>query len=248
MRLLLVICIFSLLSGASLHADELVFRDDFKNLENWKPLAFEKVPRRSQYEIVHAPDDGPMLKLESEGGASALISRRTFSVREAGRISWSWKVERFPPPADPVTKRGDDYPLRVYLIFQYNPDNASFLKHMKYRTYKSLYGEYPPDSSLNYVWSGVNLIEKSFDSPYTSLSRIIVLRSGKKNSEVWRNEEVDVLSDYLEQFGNEPPEMFKLGIMTDSDNTGGRTRAFLRSLDVWSKFRKAENSSARREK
>lgn len=211
---------------------DVIFAENFDSLKNWKPLTFEKVPKQSRYAVIPDPSGEMMLKLESEGGASALISKKTFSVKNAKFISWSWRVEEFPPEADPRRKSGDDYAIRVYLIFQYNPERASFFKGLKYKSLKTFYGEYPPDSSLNYVWSGGNLEGKSFESPYTDRSRIIVLRSEREPQSSWSTEEVDLRSDYIEQFGEEPPETFQLGIMTDSDNTEGSTRAYLRTLLV----------------
>jgi len=101
--------------------------------------------------------------------------------------------------------------------------------------FKTLYGEYPPDSSLNYVWSKVESKGSAFESPYTDRSKIVVLQSGQGAGERWKAEKVDLLADYQAQFGKAPPERFRLGIMTDSDNTEGKTHAFIKSITVFSK-------------
>lgn len=232
-RLILLFVTPLILWGVALAEERgVIFKENFQTLNNWTPLSFEKVPKKSSYEIISASDEGTMLKLSSEGGASALISKETFSVHEARFISWSWRVDKFPALADPKTKGGDDYPARVYLIFQYDSEGASFLKRLRYKTFKTLYGEYPPDSSLNYVWSGVETKERSFVSPYTDQARIVVLQSERHSSRVWKQENRDAFSDYVKEFGVEPPELFRLGIMTDSDNTEDSTLAFLKHLTV----------------
>lgn len=45
-----------------------LFREDFKDLENWKPLSFPKIKQHSMYTIVK---DGPDSYLKAESNASA---------------------------------------------------------------------------------------------------------------------------------------------------------------------------------
>ncbi|MDD2942365.1 MAG: DUF3047 domain-containing protein [bacterium] len=249
-RFVVLLCVYTISCLGTLYAEagDAIFSESFDSLTNWEPLTFEKVPKQSHYSVIPNSSGGMILKLESEGGASALISKRIFSVDEARVITWSWRIEEFPPAANPKTKSGDDYPIRMYLIFEYEPDNSSFLMNTKYKAIKALYGKYPPDSSLNYVWSGVEQAGSTFESPYTDRSRIIVLQGRKSAGDGWISETVDPLADYREQFGKEPPQKFRLGIMTDSDNTVGRTRAYFRSLAVLKKDTKAPPHKSREDK
>lgn len=48
------------------------------------------------------------------------------------------------PGGDAATKDGDDYALRIYIIFPYDPAEASFGTKLKYNAAKLIYGEYPP--------------------------------------------------------------------------------------------------------
>lgn len=52
-----------------------------------------------------------------------------------------------------VTKPGDDYALRIYVNFKYEPDHASFLDRTKYSMARAIFGEYPPHSALSYIWA-----------------------------------------------------------------------------------------------
>ena len=88
----------------------------------------------------------------------------------------------------PAQKRGDDYPIRVYVFFKYDPGRLSFFEKMKYSAAKALYGEYPPDSTLNYVWASSIQAPYIMPSPYTDRARLIALEKGpSKPGNGWRN-------------------------------------------------------------
>jgi len=49
---------------------------------------------------------------------------------------------------------------------------------------------------------------------------MIVVESGVAHSNTWLTEERNIYQDYLDIFGEEPPMISAVAIMTDSDNTG----------------------------
>ncbi|MCK5347452.1 MAG: DUF3047 domain-containing protein, partial [Candidatus Heimdallarchaeota archaeon] len=65
------------------------------------------------------------------------------------------------------TKEGDDYPIRIYVIFKYDPKRAGFFEKLKYNSAKLVYGEYPPHSALNYIWANKEHKERIITSAYT---------------------------------------------------------------------------------
>ena len=48
------------------------------------------------------------------------------------RIRWQWKITNVYAKGNARTKSGDDYPIRIYVMFEYDPDNAGLLDRMKY--------------------------------------------------------------------------------------------------------------------
>jgi hypothetical protein len=150
----LVLVVLLVFTGWAAHAAEqgVLFREDFADLANWKPLYFPKIEKHTVYSIESKGAER-YLKAESKGSASALVYKREFNVNEYPHIRWRWKVENIYKSGDVHTKKGDDYPIRVYVLFKYNPEQAGFLDKLKYNTVKPIYGEYPPHSSLNYIWA-----------------------------------------------------------------------------------------------
>ena len=223
--------------------EPVALREDFNNLENWKPLNFPKIERHSEYAITLDNAGKRILTARSNASASGIIFKGSFNPYQHPTLRWRWKVDNVYSKADSRTKQGDDYPLRVYVIFEYDPAKAGLAQRAKYGLAKQLYGEYPPLASLSYVWASRNIAESFFDNPYTDRAKMIPLRSGTGQLGHWVEEEVNILADYRRVFGEEPPESASLAIMNDSDNTGEAAVSHLDFIEVRSGAPAAETST-----
>jgi hypothetical protein len=207
------------------------FREDFDSLAQWEPLTFPKIKAHSTYTLVKEGGKS-ILKAESRDSASAIVHRRNFNVYETPHLRWRWKVEQLSDRGDPKEKAGDDYPLRVYVMFSYDPDRATFGERLTYGAAKAIYGQYPPHSTLNYVWTGRSISEQIIQSPYTDKAFMVVLEKGKERVGQWMEESVNILEDYRKAFGKDPPATAGLAIMSDTDNAGGSAVAYLDFIEV----------------
>lgn len=241
--------LFLLLSGllilltpiAGMSSDEKIcFREDFNSLDNWKPLFFAGISRHSRYSIEHLGQNS-VLKATARASASGLIYRKTFDIRQCPIVSWRWKVKNIYAKGDALTKAGDDYPLRIYVVFKYDPDQASLSKRIKYNLIKAIQGEYPPDSSLNYIWANHMKRGTFLPNAYTDRAMMIVMQSGRSRLNEWITERVNALEDYRRAFGHEPPSKAGLAVMSDSDNTGESATAWLDFIEVGKEEGSAEN-------
>jgi hypothetical protein len=165
-REILIVLLLLLAAGIpALAADaDLPFREDFDNLAQWEPLTFPKIKAHSTYTVVRE-GDASILKAESHDSASAIVCRRTFDIYQTPRLRWRWKVEQLPDGGDPKEKAGDDYPIRVYVVFEYDPARATVGERLTYGAARAIYGKYPPHSTLNYVWTGRDMAERIIISP-----------------------------------------------------------------------------------
>ena len=213
-------------------AENADLREDFSNLQQWKPLEFPKINAHSNYEIVMGKDGETLLKASSKASASGLIWKKRFNIYKFPRIKWRWKINSVYTKGNALEKSGDDYPLRIYVIFNYDPQKADFWMRARYSTAKLLYGQYPPHSSLNYIWANRPHKQKILNSAYTDSAKLIVLQAGAAKAGSWVNEEVNALEDYREAFGGDPPEEASLAVMNDSDNTGESSVSFLEFIEV----------------
>jgi hypothetical protein len=222
------------LAATSAESDsrQVLFREDFKNLSNWEPLYFPKIKEHSTYTIV-SENGHSFLKTESRHSASAIIYRRTFNVYEYPHMRWRWKVDNVYTKGDIRQKSGDDYPVRVYVAFQYDPERASVGERLEYGIARALYGKYPPDSTLNYVWTGQEIAERIITSPYTDRAKIVILEKGRNNIGNWVEETVNILDDYRKAFGKDPPQTAGIAIMNDSDDTGEMAVSYVEYIEVF---------------
>ena len=208
-----------------------LFREDFDSLAQWEPLTFPKIKTHSTYTLVRE-DDASLLKAASRNSASGLVHRRTFNVYETPHLHWRWKVEQLEDRGNPQEKAGDDYPIRIYVMFSYDPDRATLGERLMYGAAKTLYGQYPPHSTLNYIWTGRTLNERMFPSPFTEKAFMVVLEQGKERAGQWVEESVNVLADYRKAFGKDPPATARLAVMSDTDNAGGSAVAYLDFIEA----------------
>jgi hypothetical protein len=227
--LLLVILLLPALATAQ---GEVLLREEFNDLANWRPVTFPKIKEHSQYTIE---DQGRerVLRAESRASASAIVYRTPFNVYEYPRLRWKWKVENVYEKGNARTKEGDDYPLRVYVLFEYDPAKAGFLEKAKHELGKRLFDEDLPLSTLVYIWANREDEKGIITNAYASDARMIVLQKGKKNLGRWIVEERNILDDYRRAFGTDPPAMATLGIMNDSDNTKEASVSYVAFIEVY---------------
>ena len=112
----------------------------------WRPVTFPKIKEHTQYSIENQGRES-VLRAESRASASAIVYRSPFNVYDYPGLRWKWKVENVYEKGNARTKEGDDYPLRIYVLFEYDPEKASTYDKAKYGLAKALYGEYPPHSA-----------------------------------------------------------------------------------------------------
>ena len=119
------------------------------------------------------------------------------------------------------------------LIFQYDPKKAGFGKKLKYETAKLMYGEYPTDSTLNYIWANKEYEERIITNTYTDRAQMILLQMESENIGTWQIKDVHILDDYRKAFGTDPPPIASLAIMNDSDNTGEHAVSYVDYIEIY---------------
>lgn len=209
--------------------------ENFSSLEGWEPLEFPKIEAHSEYEVIDSDEaeaGGAVVRARAEASASGLIFKETFEVAENPFVEWRWKVEDTVPGGNAASKDGDDYALRIYIIFPYDPAEASFGTKLKYNAAKLIYGEYPPLASLNYVWANRIWEREILPNAFTDRAMMFAVETGRDHVGQWRSYRVDIRADYRAAFGKEPPATASLAIMSDTDNTGESATAYIDYIRV----------------
>jgi len=152
-------------------------------------------------------DGHDALECDTDAGGSILMRSADIDIRRFSRLSWFWRVDQpVSSPLDETTPAGDDHPLRFFLAFA----DAGGGKHAAEiiwanRAYKR--GDWKViDGFTHYVADG---------GPEAPLA-------------TWRAETADLAAIYRRATGrNDAARLTGIGIMCDSDDTGGQTRAYV---------------------
>ncbi len=185
-------------------AAESILIDDFENdLNRWEVQSFSGM---TDYRIVPAAGGSKVLLASSSKSASGLVSKVKFKPAENPVLTWRWKISSILPDGDSRNRQGDDYPARIYVIFPH------WLK--------------PLSRTINYIWA--NRLPKGKIQPniYFSRSIMVAVESGDSLVGKWVDERRNLFDDYRELFGEDPPAVGIIAIMTDTDNTEGKVQAW----------------------
>ena len=178
------------------------------DLAGWNPKVFKG---KTSYSLVI---DGQMrvLKVHSRVAASGLYKEVTLEPRKFPVLRWSWKIGGTIPNGNERTKEGDDYAARVYLVFP---------RTLFWKT-----------KAINYIWANTLPKGEALPNAYTANAMMVAVESGDENAGTWVTEERNVYEDYRRLFGEEPPEIGAVALMTDTDNTGEEATAYYGNITL----------------
>lgn len=164
--------------------------------------------------------------------ASASLLRRHVRVEPAdlGQLRLSWLVERLIADADMASRELDDSPVRVVLAFDGDRSRFSPRDAAASELSQLLTGEPLPYATLMYVWCNKRPAGTVIEGPRTTRIRKIVLESGPQGLGRWQDYERDVRADYERAFGEPAGALVGVALMTDTDNTRSRARAWYGAL------------------
>lgn len=199
--------------------------------DGWEPLEFPKIDEHTRYELV-TENGQQVVKATTEGGASGLIARVNLPPSDSLVLKWRWKVSNVFEQGDARKKSGDDYPARIYVAFEFQPEKAGFFERAKRKAVEVLFGESLPGNALNYIWANVLPKGEFVPNPYTEKTVMVAVNSGTDRVGQWVTVERDIMADYRQAFGEEPPAVVGIAIMSDSDNTGERGTAWYGDIRV----------------
>ena len=193
---------------------------EFDDLEGWEKIKFIGNFDDSEYSIVQ-DSLGSYLEVSSENAISGIAYSEEIEVAGAPILRFRWRADSLPIEATPTDAGLDDFVLRLYVLFF--ESDLSRWDRIRYSFVRSLYGSYPPKRILGYVWS-TETIPSPYQSKVNDRAVYIELDSGTVPDAEWREHVVNVVEDYLRIYAEEPPEIVRVAVITDSDSTEGHTR------------------------
>ena len=204
MRIPFAVLLFFLASCFALAAELALGRFSAGDLSGWKDESF-RGKDKTAYSLVEQ-DGRKVVEARSRHSASGLLKKVDLDPAKYPLLRWSWKIAHTVQREDVSKKGGDDFAARVYLVFP-----GTFF----WRT-----------RALNYVWSARIPQNTVVPSPYTANVAIVAVESGDRSAGTWKIEERNIRDDFRRAFGEEPPRIGAIAIMTDTDDTGDEASAW----------------------
>lgn len=202
-----------LLTGwtAGAAGDEQLLIDDFEAglKPGWESKVFAG---ETDYQVVACGADNHCLQAVSQGTASGLVYEIELETDAYPLLTWRWKVDGVLAAGDGRRKSGDDYAARVYVIFPH--------------------WFFPKTRTLNYIWANQLPAGTVLPNAYTGNAMMIAVQSGNARAGEWVEERRDIVADFQQAFGEKPPAIGAIAIMTDTDNTGASARAWYDDLSL----------------
>ena len=176
----------------------------------WEKKSFKG---ETLYEVTQE-DTLRCIKATSHSSASGLYYKINYDTKKYPILTWRWKVDHVLSNGNALKKEGDDYAARIYVVFP----SILFWK----------------TKAINYIWANKLPRGTAVANPYSSNSIMIAVESGESKTGRWIEERRNVFEDFRMHFGQDPPRVGAISIMTDTDNTGEEAIAWYGPIRILS--------------
>ena len=182
----------------------------------------------TRFEFNNAAGE-PALQLTT--GKSYGVLAHDWSGPAPAELSWRWRVDQPLEQADLATKKGDDAAVKVCVMFDQPLADIPLLQRATLALARTATGQALPHATVCYVWDKRYPAGTSGANPYSARVRYIVLDGSPLGQ--WTAQRRRVNDDFQSLFGKESPTtppVTTVAVGADSDNTGGRSVAYLSQL------------------
>jgi Protein of unknown function (DUF3047) len=192
----------------------------------WRELEVKGKPKNR---FVGHPDGS--IEVISSSSVSRLYRPIDVDLDVTPVLTWRWRVDEPVPPTDLTQKGEDDTAITLYVGFTWDPDEASFTERLMRPVIEAYAGKDAPGRVLAYVFGGDHPRGAVVASPHLrSAGAVRVLRPADSPTGQWFEERVDLVQDYREAFGEDPPDPVQIAISADTDDTRSTSRGFVQGL------------------
>jgi len=191
----------------------------------WRVWHLSNLKRPTQYRLVDH-EGRTVVFARARGSASGLVLPISVDLREYPILQWRWNVPALITGADNTQRHTEDSPVRIVIAFDGDKSKLPLEERLFAEQFRAFTQQEFPYALLIYIWENRAPVGAVIENLNTSRIRMIVVDSGKGNVGAWREHRRNVYEDYKRAFGEDPPRVRSIGIMTDSDNTGGDVEAY----------------------
>jgi hypothetical protein len=199
----------------------------------WKHVAY--LGRAKNEVSLEKDGKKTVVRMKSLRSVSALLARPEVNIEDYPVLVWRWKVDRVVGMAVESRKDRNDCAARVRVIFgkkeaipiEKNPLIEKLFDNFGITVPE---GIEPSGFKLDYIWG--NNVRKGdvIDYPDSKNHKMVVVEQGKEKTDRWIWEKRNIHEDFRDLFGNEPPGLAGIAVLTDTDQTNEGVEACFSSI------------------
>jgi len=193
--------------------------------EGWRVYRLLRFKPLTKYEPVL--DGGtPVVHAKASNSVSGIESPVNIDLYAYPVVQWRWKVPKLIENADNTQAATADAPARVIFTFEGGRDRLPPHEQLNYDLAKAFTGNALPYATLMYIWEP-DRKEGDIITHYNSTRvKMVIAGNATRDLARWHDMTFNVLEDFRRAFGEEPPRIKTVGIMSDSDATGSSVEAY----------------------
>ena len=192
----------------------------------WQVWTLARFKKPTSYDLIHK-DGATVVEARADNSASGMLHPLdNLDPRMFRELAWRWKIEDLIKNQDNTKSATEDSPVRLVIRFDGDKSKLDFGERLFAGQVKAVTGQELPYATLMYIWGRGSPRETVISSRFTERIKMIVADSGPDNAGTWQSVRRDVYEDFKRAYGEEPGPITGIGIMTDTDNTGEKVRAW----------------------
>jgi hypothetical protein len=118
------------------------------------------------------------------------------------------------------------------LAFDGDKSSLPLVDRLTFERVRLLSGREMPFATLVYIWENRLAVGAVQPNLHTSRIRKFVASSGLEGVGRWQEFRRDIVEDYTRAFGAPPGRLIGVGVMSDTDNTKQRVRAYYGDIQL----------------
>jgi hypothetical protein len=198
----------------------------------WRELVFSRAKAPTGYRLVADSQNGVVVRATARRSASGLMQPLDVDPRQQPVVAWRWRLTALIDGADNTDRHAEDSPVRLLLFFDGDRRHLPQREQVALDLADMLGGRPAPYATLMYIWENRQPVGTVIVNAHSGRVRMVVAGSGAGALGRWERLERDYVADFERAFGEAPGRLVGVGIMTDTDNTGGEIEAFYGDIEL----------------
>jgi hypothetical protein len=186
-------------------------------LLRFKPLTKYSLVRDGDTTVVYA---------HASSSVSGIQHPVSVDLHDYPVATWRWRVPKLIENADNENPFASDAPARVVFTFEGGRERLPASEQITYDLARAFSGNEMPYATLMYIWEPGRREGDIITHFNSTRVKMIVAANAQRELGRWHAPRVNLLEDFRRAFGEDPPRVKAVGIMSDSDNTGTVTEAY----------------------